>query len=522
MVRTPIHVVWFKRDLRVVDHAPLAEAAACGPVLPLYVVEPEYWREPDTSGRQFAAVRDALLELRAALAALGQPLVVRTGRVVDVLEQLAARWDVQALWSHEETGNAWTYARDRAVAAWTRARGIPWHQRRQFGVVRGMRLRHNWVAQWEDLMRQPPFPVPPALPTLAGVDPGPIPEVDAIAPGDHCPHRQRGDRSTATALLASFLGERGARYHRQMSSPLSAEHACSRLSVPLATGAISLREVVQAVRARRAALPPGDIRRRALAAHESRLHWHCHFIQKLETEPSIEFENINRGYDGLRELNDDDSRLNAWSRGETGWPLVDACMAMLSAVGWLNFRMRAMLVAVASYHLWTHWRPVGLVLARRFTDYEPGIHWPQCQMQAGVTGINIPRIYNPIKQSRDQDPDGVFIRRWLPALARVPAAWVHEPWNMPPALQRETGCIIDRDYPAPRVDHVQAAREAKTRLTAWRRQPGMSALNRAVLARHGSRKRRVDERRPAASAQVSLFGDDGLARCSTACDLGED
>jgi deoxyribodipyrimidine photo-lyase len=522
MSRGPVHVVWFKRDLRVADHAPLAAAAARGPVLPLHVVEPDYWRQPDTSGRQYAAVRDALVDLRAALAALGQPLVVRTGRVVDVLERVAARWDLQALWSHEETGNDWTYARDREVAAWARARGVAWHEHRQFGVVRGLRLRRNWVAQWEDLMRRPQAPVPPALPALAGVDPGPIPDIDDIAPGDPCPGRQRGDRTTASQLLDSFLGERGAHYHRRMSSPLSAEDACSRLSVPLATGAIGLREVVQAVRARRTALPPGDIQRRALAAHESRLHWHCHFIQKLESEPAIEFANVHRGYDGLREPHHDEGRLAAWSRGETGWPFVDACMAMLAATGWINFRMRAMLVAVASYHLWLHWRPIGLVLARRFTDYEPGIHWSQCQMQAGVTGINIPRIYNPVKQSHDQDPQGVFIRRWLPALTRVPADWIHEPWKMPPALQRETGCTIGRDYPTPCVDHVQAAREAKARLTAWRRQPGMSALNREVLARHGSRKRRVDERRPVASAQASLFGDDGMATCSAARGLATD
>jgi deoxyribodipyrimidine photo-lyase len=294
-----------------------------------------------------------------------------------------------------------------------------------------------------------------------------------------------------------------------MSSPRSAARACSRLSPHLALGSIGLRETVRAVRAARDALAaaPGAaaaVQRRALVAYESRLHWHCHFIQKLESEPAIEFHHMHRGYDGLRPADADRTRLDAWATGHTGWPLVDACMRMLVEHGWINFRMRAMLVAVASWHLWLPWRDSGLVLARRFTDYEPGIHWAQMQMQSGTTGINIPRMYNPVKQSRDQDPQGDFIRHWIPALARVPEAWIHEPWRMPAPLQREYGCRIGDDYPAPLLDHEQAAREARARLTEWRRRPGMGERSRAVLAKHGSRKRK--RAAPAAAPQADLFG----------------
>jgi deoxyribodipyrimidine photo-lyase len=513
MADSSVHVVWFKRDLRIVDHAPLAEAAALGPVLPLYVAEPGLWREPDTSARQWEALREGLIELRAALAALGQPLVVRIGDVVAVLESLRGSHGIAALWSHMETGNAWTYARDRRVAAWARAHGIPWHERRAFGVVRGLKLRQGWVGQWEALMREPQASTPRALVPIRGLDPGPIPTgADLGLADDPCPGRQRGGRRAGLALLESFLAERGANYPREMSSPVTAESACSRLSLHLATGTLGLREVVHAVRARRIALaerPDAGPWRRALAAFESRLHWHCHFIQKLESEPAIEFEHVHRGYDGMRPDAPDPARLAAWRDGATGWPFVDACMRMLASTGWINFRMRAMLVAVASYHLWLPWRATGLVLARRFTDYEPGIHWPQVQMQSGVTGINIPRIYNPIKQSRDQDPGGAFIRRWVPELARVPEVWMHSPWLMPSGLQRVAGCVIGRDYPAPIVDHEQAAREARARLIAWRRRPGMSEINRAVLVKHGSRKRRVDERPVPAKPQGELF--DSLA-----------
>jgi deoxyribodipyrimidine photo-lyase len=508
----PVHVVWFKRDLRAADHAPLALAARQGPIIPLYVVEPGLWRKPDASARQYGFLCEGLAALRDDLATRGAPLRVRVGEVVEVLAELARQHPIAAVWSHQETGNDWTFARDRRVAAWLRARGIPWHEPRAFGVLRGLRVRAGWAGHWERFVREAPPPVPAPLRTPSGDDPGRIPEAHelGLAP-DPCPQRQSGGRARALRLLDGFVaaGGRGARYHREMSSPRSAARACSRLSPHLAIGSIGLRETVSAVRAARDALAdvPGaaaSVQRRALVAYESRLHWHCHFIQKLESEPAIEFHNMHRGYDGLRPADADRARLDAWATGTTGWPLVDACMRMLIDHGWINFSMRAMLVAVASWHLWLPWRDSGLVLARRFTDYEPGIHWSQMQMQSGTTGINIPRMYNPVKQSRDQDPQGAFIRRWIPALARVPEAWIHEPWRMPSALQREHGCRIGHDYPAPLLDHEQAAREARARLTEWRRRPGMGERSRAVLAKHGSRKRKLAA--PAPPPQADLFG----------------
>jgi len=527
----PHALVWFKRDLRTVDHAPLLAAAASGrPVLPVYVVEPALWRQDDASARQWAVVREALGELRDELARLGAPLHMLRGDVVDAFAALHRAHGLAEVHAHEETGNAWTFARDRRVAAWLREAGIPFIEHPNGSTVRRLRRRDGWARHWEGHNGETPLPAPvalaPARPSNAAPAGGAgaafadlrcdaLPEARELGlPDDPCPGRQPGGRASALRLLGSFVDGRGATYSRGMSSPISAPKVCSRLSVHFATGTLSIREAVAASRA--AQWAGRGTPARALQSFESRLHWQGHFMQKLESEPAIEFRNTHRGFDGLRESDFDAEAYAAWRTGTTGWPFVDACLRMLAATGWINFRMRAMLVAVASYHLWLHWRETGLHLARQFTDYEPGIHWPQVQMQSGVTGINIPRIYNPVKQGLDQDPDGTFVRRWVPELAALPAPWIHLPWQLPPAQLAKHGVVLGRDYPEPIRDHEQAAREARSRLTTWwREHPGMRDMARGVLVKHGSRMKQARPRlasaqkeRPAphGATQGDLFG----------------
>lgn len=500
-------LVWFKRDLRVQDHPALSLAAGMGAVLPLYIVEPEYWALPDTSARQWDFIAESLASLRADLARLGAPLVVRQGDAVQVLAGLCRSQRISTLISHEETGNLWTYARDRRVAAWAQGAGMDWHEVAQSGVVRRLRGRDGWAGRRDGFMAAPALPAPPALCALSGVEPGPIPTARALRLADDpCPHRQAGGRAQGLDLLDSFLTTRGQPYRAAMSSPLTGERACSRLSPHIALGTLSVREVVQATTARQAERPGGGWGG-SLASFQSRLAWRDHFMQKLEDQPSIETRCLHRAAEDLRPRVPDATRLAAWERGETGFPFLDACLRYLRATGWLNFRMRSMVMAVASYHLWLDWRATGAVLARRFTDYEPGIHWPQVQMQSGTTGINTPRIYNPVKQGLDQDPTGAFTRRWVPELAGVPDAALQTPWTWEGASR-----LLGRRYPEPIVDLVAAQRAARDAIFGLRRAADRAEIT-AIIDRHASRAdpRFVNDRSPrrrgaarAPAAQLTL------------------
>ncbi|MGF1545418.1 MAG: FAD-binding domain-containing protein [Parvularculaceae bacterium] len=486
----PTQIVWFKRDLRAVDHEPLARAAAAGPVIPLYVAEPELWRQPDASGRQWAFIAETLGELDRDLTRLGAPLVVRVGDAVDVLDDLTRAHGAAGLWSHEETGNGWTYDRDKRVAAWARRAGLPWTQTPQGGVVRRLKTRDGWAREWDAFMGRD-LVAEPALTPVRGVSSKGVPDARALGLSDDpCPDRQPGGRDAGLYCLRTFLDERGEPYRRAMSAPEPGARHCSRLSPYLAFGAVSMRETAQATWTRQR-----ELKRRAagganvgawrgsMVSFSGRLHWRHHFMQKLEDEPRLEFENLHPAYDGMRPATPDRERLNAWATGETGLPFVDACMRCLAATGWMNFRMRAMLMAVASYHLWLPWRASGEVLARLFTDYEPGIHWPQTQMQSGTTGINTVRIYNPVKQGADQDPTGAFTRAWVPELAAVPDKLLQTPWKW-----GDASSLLGKAYPVPIVEPIAAAREAKERVYAVRRGSAYRKGADAIQEKHGSRK----------------------------------
>lgn len=473
-----MEVVWFKRDLRVHDHPALTAAVATGsPVLPLYVFEPSLLTHPHTSPRHVELILDGLVDLRESLAALGAPLVIRVGEVVDVMDSLNNEAAFAAVHSHEEFGILATWDRDRAVADWCRARGVAYTEHRQTGTMRGLRSRDTWSKQRMQLFAQPLHPVPPTIrPTP--VDPGPIPTLaDLGLIPEVMEYRQRGGERAGREVMRSWLTERVDDYQRNLSSPNTGWNGCSRLSVHLALGTVSPREVHK--RAERRHGEPGSPRL-SLEAFGERLAWRDHFAQKLEDAPHIEQRAIHPAFDGLRPEVPNAAALDAFTHGQTGYPMVDAVLRSLAATGWTTFRMRSMVTSFASYDLWLPWQTTGQVLARWFTDYDPGIHWPQIQMQSGVTGMNALRVYDPVKQQLDHDPDGVFVRRWVPELRDVPDDLLATPWLVAPEQRH--------DYPDPIVDHAAATAQAKRRISAVRERIRGDGSTRALLERHGSRR----------------------------------
>ncbi len=480
-------LVWFKRDLRIHDHAALCEAQSHADALALFVIEPEWLQSPECDPSHVDFALGCLSELRIALAQRGMPLLVRVGNCIQVLSQIHAEVGFSLLLSHEETGPGWSYSRDLKVAAWCQSQQVLWQEFSQTGVVRRLRSRSGWALRWQTRMDAPLCLLEGGFTAAVTLDQPDLPALASLGLLPHGKSLQAAGEKAARHTLKSFLQVRAYDYRKALSSPLTAEDGCSRLSPHLAFGTLSLRTVHQATEVAIGNTPDRSMAY-ALRGFAGRLRWHCHFMQKLEDEPGIEFHNFARVCDGLRENDFNEAYFGAWCAGRTGYPMVDACMRSLVATGWLNFRMRAMLVSFASYHLWLHWRQTGLFLARQFLDCEPGIHWSQMQMQSGTTGINTLRIYSPTKQAQDQDPQGVFIRRWVPELARVPLPYLAEPWKMDVSVQRMAGCVIGVDYPAPVVEDKAAVKAAKDRMYGLRKSAEAREEAGAVQARHGSRK----------------------------------
>ncbi|MFC3115234.1 FAD-binding domain-containing protein [Cellvibrio fontiphilus] len=508
---------WIKRDFRLDDNAALHTAMQQGrEVVPVFFLEPAVYLAQDASAFHLQAQLTALADLQFSLRAIGAELLIVKADLPEGFAQLKQQLDFSCIYSHEETGAGVTYQRDIAVAAWCKSENVLWQELPQSGVIRRLasRDKRNKIIA-ERLFDSEPLDAPSRIsqPNLQYLDLFNIPPLHELAPQllderISWPSVQVVSERRAQRTLDSFLRERSLNYRGGISSPNKAFFFGSRLSPHIAWGTISLRRIFSRLHQRlselEAQLDAGNESRlaqrwqKSLESFSSRLFWRDHFVQRLESASYMEFRALNPAYEVLQ-YTQDTNRLSAWINGKTGFPLIDACMRCLQATGFLNFRMRAMVLNFACFGLHIHWRDLQYPLARVFTDYEPGIHFSQVQMQAAIVGINTIRVYSPLKQLIDQDPECQFIKRWVPELRPYTAEQIacHEtmplPGYVPAIVDAEQNIRIMKD----RISHIRKSDE------------GREAAQR-VLVKHGSRlKPKKTKAIPAAElvcgSQVDMF-----------------
>lgn len=482
-----MNIVWFKRDLRITDHAPLLEASKTAtPTILLYIFEPILLENPHYDLRHWQFVWESLQDMQREIQDVNptQKLLILQGDAAEILQKIHEILPIQCIFSHQETGLAVTFERDKCIKKWTKNKAIEWQEFQSNGIIRGLKNRENWARDWHtymhDSLKNPKLDCLSSSPSFTKLEK--LTELFPVKIPFHTNTKkqmQLGGRKQANRYLESFLWERSIAYSSSLSKPQASRRHLSRLSPYIAWGNLSVREVYQRYLEVKKQVPHA----KQLDNFASRLRWHCHFIQKFETEYKLEFYATNRAYDDVV-WQENEAHLTAWKEGKTGFPLVDACMRCLHETGYINFRMRALLVSFLCHVLYQNWRNGVTHLANLFLDFEPGIHYPQFQMQAAVTGLNTIRIYNPIKQSKEHDPDGSFIRRWVPELAACNTAYVHCPWEMSPEEQQKAKCLLGNDYPMPIVDLENALKKAKDTLYTFKKSSQVKENNPAILRKH--------------------------------------
>ncbi|MFY7900817.1 MAG: FAD-binding domain-containing protein, partial [Chitinophagaceae bacterium] len=438
----------------------------------------------DADERHYRFIYQSIVQLQQALQPLKHQLYIAHAEALDVFHLLQQQYDIEKIFSHQEIGNALSFERDKSVKKFCNQHQIVWKEFPTNGIIRGLKSRNHWNQKWFDTMEQPIIQANIQNIITENLSPTLIQQISPKALPTTItkpnPNYQPGGFLYAQQYLQSFLNARIHSYIKGISKPLESRKACSRLSPYFTYGNVSIRQVYQAAKQQTS-------NKRNTHFFISRLLWHCHFIQKFESQYSQEFHNVNTAFNSIRNTVDE-VKLQAFIQAKTGIPIVDASILCLHQTGYINFRMRSMLVSFATQHLWLPWQAIAPYLAKWFLDYEPGIHYPQIQMQAGTTGTNTIRMYNPVKQGLDHDAKGIFVKQWLPQLQLVPEAFTHQPHTMSLMDQQLANCIIGKNYPAPIINIATSAAYARDVLWTIKKSNEAKQQNKKILQKLTQRK----------------------------------
>ena len=450
---------WFRRDLRVADNIALAHAARdADRVVPVFLLDDHYARDPNVGPARFRFLRESLEELERTLPRFGGRLIVRRGPAARVLPELLAETAADAVYANAEIG-PYPEERDREAAAAVEAAGGKFRIFDDELLVPPGAVSTDagdpytvytpFSKKWTAAEKHDPWPTPAALatPELSSV---PLSKVGAWRSLEPDPASPRGGETAAQALLAGFFATAAERYTEDRNRPDRA--GTSRLSPHLHFGTISARTIHAAAEAAwKQAAPPerGCIRKYILE-----LAWREFYHHVLFHFPRVATESFRPEFDRL-EWRSNSAALEAWKSGLTGFPLVDAAMRELKTTHWMHNRARMVAASFLTKDLHIHWREGERWFEHELADADLANNNGGWQWAAGCGTDAAPyfRIFNPVLQSRKFDPEGLYIRRFVPELSRVPDERIHEPWTMTPDEQRTSRCVVGSDYPAPIVDH---------------------------------------------------------------------
>jgi len=473
------NIVWLKRDLRTQDHLPLLKAeSAAEDYFLIYIFEPSALEYPDSSLRHLQFVYHSIMVMNKQLEEYGRKVMIFYAEALDVFKFFCEKYSINFVFSYQETGIRTTWNRDKKITGYLKKQGSNWRESQREGIVRGLKNRESWDDLWDAYINTAIIKNVFSKTEKSLIDhPYKLDQILENQLKTYPTLFQKPGELFAWKYLNSFCEGRGSNYNRHISKPTESRKSCGRISPYLAWGNITVKQAFHFVRTHQ----NYSSNKRPFMGFLTRLMWRCHFMQKFEAECDYETRCVNRGYELLERTNDK-KLIIAWQEGKTGFPLVDACMRCVKATGWINFRMRAMLVSILTLHFDCDFRKGMYYLAQQFLDYEPGIHYPQFQMQAGTTGVNTVRMYNPIKQSKDHDPNGVFIKKWVPELRDLPIEFIHEPCKMTALDRAFSGITID--YPVPVIDLTTAGKKARLKIWGHRKHPKVIEDRKRILSLH--------------------------------------